>query len=625
MCGIAGSIGEIDADVRAAVERMTVAQAHRGPDQHGMWASAERGPGAVFGHRRLSILDLSEAGRQPMIDPEHGHVIVFNGEVYNYKEIARDLHITPRSGTDTEIILAAYARLGERAIERLRGMFALAIFDPARGAVLLARDRLGIKPLYLAEQRGRLLFASEVRALLASELVDRRLDEASLASFVWNGFVPGPGTLVSGVRLMEQGTTIWVGLDGRAERQRRYWSVPRSEPDANAERAIERLSAALTDAVRMRLIADVPLGVFASGGIDSSAIAAIAQRASSSPITTVNLRFEEARYDESEHARAVARELGTEHREVTLTEGAFAEHLDDALESLDQPTFDAINTYFVSRSVRESGLTVALAGTGGDELFGGYPSFVELGRARRLAPALALVPNELLSRAARLSAPPGEVPPQARWGKLADLATAGSDMLALYQVRYGLFTGDVARELLHGMPPELEWGLDRRRAAELRAAIDGEPEPSAISRLEVASFLSERLLRDTDAASMAVSLEVRVPLIDHVVIEALARVPIARRFAKKKALLVSTAKLDPRLFDRPKAGFELPLARWCRQRLGPRLSETFHDVAHARRIGVDGDAALRVWRAFEHGRVYWSRVWALFVLSWWCRRHRVYR
>ncbi len=635
MCGIAGAIGELDPEVIASVGRMRDAQAHRGPDQVGSWSSTERGRGACFGHRRLSILALSEAGRQPMLDPS-GCVIVFNGEVYNVRELAAELEgegARLASSSDTEVVLAAYARWGEGAIARMRGMFALAIYDPRDETVLFARDRLGIKPLYLAEAGGVLLFASEVRALLASERIERRLDPRALEGFLWHGFVPGPRTIAAGISLLPAGTTMRVGLDGRAREPRRYWQLPRVAA-RDGERAVRELGETLAEAVKLRLIADVPLGVFLSGGVDSSVVAALAQRASSSPVRTFNIRFAEAEWDESAHARRVADALGTDHREVTLSEAGFAEHLDEALASIDQPTFDAINTYFVSRAVKEAGLTVALAGTGGDELFGGYASFADLPRARRVASRAGLVPEPVRARLARLATRlatgrASEIPPQTRWGKLADVLATRGDLVSLYQVSYGLFSRALLSELSLA-PLALEWGLEPDRARAQRALIEGEPELAAITDLELGSFLGERLLRDTDAASMAVSLEVRVPLIDHRVVEALARVPIERRYQplRSKALLKQLVRkqLDPAIFDRPKAGFELPLERWCRQSLGARMRDTFFDLSLAQRLGLNGEALARVWRAFEKGGpgIYWSRVWGLYVLLGFCRTHGIY-
>ncbi len=635
MCGIAGAIGSIDPEVVSAVERMNDAQTHRGPDQSGIFSSTSRGPGIVFGHRRLSILDLSEAGRQPMVEPESGVTIVFNGEVYNFAELRSELEALGavlRSHSDTEVIALAYARWGESVITRLRGMFAIALWDPRDETVLFVRDRLGIKPLYVTQQNGVLLFASEVRALLASGRVERRLDPQSMASFLWHGFVPGSRTIIEGIRLLPPATTMRVGLDGRLREPKRYWQLPRHDPD-DEERAVRRVGETLSEAVRLRLIADVPLGIFLSGGIDSSAIAALAQRASRSPIQTFNIRFEEAGYDESPHARAVAQALGTDHREVTLSEEQFAAHLDEALLSIDQPTFDAINTYFVSRAVKEAGLTVALAGTGGDELFGGYSSFVDLPRARAVNARLRNVPDAVLSRVARIgkelsSRHASELRQQTRWGKLGDVLAARDDLVALYQVGYALFSRELWASFDRTSHTSLEWGLSPERARELRELVGGEPELSAISMLELSSFLGERLLRDTDAASMAVSLEVRVPLIDHLVVEALARVPLERRYARGKALLkqLVARDLDERLFDRKKAGFELPLQRWCRQRLSSTLRDTMSDLAHSQRIGLDAEVVARLWRSFEKGGagMYWSRIWALFVLSFWCRQHGVY-
>lgn len=636
MCGIAGAVGLIDNGLPDAVARMTDAQSHRGPDQDGQWRSADGGRGAVLGHRRLSILDLSEAGRQPMVDAETGVVIAYNGEAYNFRELASELKalgVSLKSTSDTEVILKAYARWGEPAIARLRGMFAIALWDPRDETLLLARDRLGIKPLYYAEVDGDLIFASEIRAMLASEKIARRLDPGALERFLWHGFVPGPGTLIRGVKLLPAGTCLRVPLAGRPAPPRAYWSMPKHQPIGEAE-AVEELSARLEEAVKLRLIADVPLGIFLSGGVDSSAVAALAQRAADAPVTTFNISFEEARYDESRYAREVASRLGTDHREITLTEGDFTSHLDEALGSIDQPTFDAINTWFVSRAVKQAGLTVALAGTGGDELFGGYASFSDIPKARRIATALASVPQRAKAAFAELvvaakTGQASEISPQTRWGKLADVLATGGDRLALYQTSYALFTREMNRQLALRPSGTLDWGLDLARAAELRHLIEGEPDLHAVSLLELSSFLGERLLRDTDAASMDVSLEVRVPLLDHLVVESLARVPIARRFEplRRKQLLreMMAKELDPSLFDRPKAGFELPLAVWCKRGLGPKLEGTFRDLVLAHRVGLNGEAIGRVWRAYEKGGagLYWSRVWALFVLMRWCEEHRV--
>ncbi|MCU0668642.1 MAG: asparagine synthase (glutamine-hydrolyzing) [Myxococcota bacterium] len=641
MCGIAGAIGALDATVIAAVRRASAAEAHRGPDAEGLWKSSDdSGPGVVLAHRRLSILDLSADGTQPMHDPKSGVVIVYNGEVYNFAALRRELEAggaSFHSKTDTEVLLHAYVRWGPEFVSRLRGMFGFALYDPRTRRLLIARDRLGIKPVYVARLRrpaGDLLFfASEVRALLATGLVEPRLDPIGLQTQLWHGFPVGPGTLVRGVRRLEAGTSLTIDLDDDLrETSHRYWTLPGA---SGASSDVSRLREELEASVRMRLVADVPLGVFLSGGIDSSAISALAMRGGDHAIRTFNVGFEESRYDESQHARAVARALGTEHQEIRLSQASFTGRLGDALAALDQPTFDAINTWFVSRAVRDAGITVALAGTGGDELFGGYASFRELPRLALLSRAAQLLPGSArraigaaITRGAFGRA--GETPPQMAWAKLGEMLGARGRLLDLYQLSYALFLPGFLRQLA----PGLEWsqtraGLPLERADELDAAIAGSPTLHAVSMLELASFIGERLLPDTDAASMAVSLEVRVPLLDHRVVETLAGIDPARRFAPlgRKQLLrdLALADLDPKLFERPKQGFELPIGGWIRQELRAEIDALLTDRAACAAVGLDGDAVARLWRAYAAGApgIYWSRPWSLFVLLWWCRRYGV--
>lgn len=656
MCGVAGTVGHFDATRVDAVKAMNHAQQHRGPDDAGLWSSepdpigngqaheqAHQARGVVFGHRRLAIVDLSPAGHQPMIDAESGCVICFNGEVFNFLELRQELEaqgVHFDSHCDTEVILKAYARQGEAILSRLRGMFALAIWDPRKQAVLLVRDRLGIKPLYYATvgqgTEQALYFASELRSLLATSHIARTIDPVGLATYLWNGVVIGPRTLIKGIQLLPAGTSMWVDLQGKSTTPKPFWQLPHAKPSRDPAAARAALAHELERAVQMRLIADVPLGVFLSGGVDSSAIAAIATRASSTPVKTYNISFDEARYDESPYARAVASALHTEHQDVRLTATMFQRGLEGALESLDQPTFDAINTYFVSKAVREAGLTVALAGTGGDELYGGYSSFRDLPRAQRASRALAPVPLALLNPAAALltrlkTGTPGAIPPQTRWGKLGDVLASRGRLVDLYQTSYALFTRAFLGELMACPVPidAVESGVPRERYQAVSQSIESDPALHATSTLELSFFLGERLLRDTDAASMAVALEVRVPLIDHVVIERLAEVPESMRFDPlgRKQLLrdLSLQGIDPTIFDRKKAGFELPLEVWCREQVGADIDATLRDETLCARVGLNPDAVQRVWSAFQAGApgLYWSRIWSLYVLLWWCRRYDV--
>jgi asparagine synthase (glutamine-hydrolysing) len=641
MCGITGAVGTVRTGLIEAVAIANARQQHRGPDDAGDWQSGPVGShGAMFGFRRLAILDLTQDGHQPMLDASTGNAIVFNGEIYNFQELRRELQqqgVRFASRGDTEVILRGYAHWGSAILERLRGMFALAIWDANRRRVLLARDRLGIKPLYYTEitqpdgQRA-LLFASELRSLLATGLTSRRLHPEALATYLWNGFVVGEQSLVDGIRQLAPGCTMELDPQRPAAAPRRYWRPPAAQPRADG---VEQLRAELATAMRQHLISDVPLGVFLSGGIDSSGVAAMAADAvGGANVKTFNISFDEVEFDESKHARAVATALGTQHTDVRLRQDHFRQHLGDALAAIDQPSFDGINTWFVSKAVRDAGVTVALAGTGGDELFGGYRSFAEVPRSARMARRCRWLPRGMLRGAANAVARAklgraGEVPPQTRWGKLGDVLCADGSLLAAYQVAYGLFTAEFHGAMLAQPPQTVRAGLPPEHARLLSDWTQGQPELHAVSLLEVANFLGERLLRDTDWASMAVSLEVRVPLLDHRVLEAAAAVPDAQRFLPtgKKALLrqLALGKLDPSLFDRPKSGFVLPIEGWCREQLRQEVAATLLDAASCRAAGLEPEPIARLWRAFQNGApgLYWSRIWVLFVLLRWCREHRV--
>jgi asparagine synthase (glutamine-hydrolysing) len=657
MCGIAGAVGFVNREIARAVCAMDAAQSHRGPDGRGYWSSMDErcgeasheDCGAVLAHRRLAILDLSEAGAQPMIDPSSGAVIVYNGEVYNFMEIRRELETTGEifvSHGDTEVVLRAIMKWGIGTVRKFRGMFALAVWEPTTRRLHLARDRVGIKPLYVAEVGGgsqrTLIFASELRAILNSGLVERRIDPSGLSTYLWNGFVHGPYTMVRGVRLVPAGTTMTIVAGQPAAEPQRYWSLPCSPVSYRVE-AVDELSHELQTAVKLRLISDVPLGIFLSGGIDSSAIAALATKCATSPVHTFTIGFDDPAYDESRYAEAVANSLGTRHTCLHLTEGMFTQRLERALRSVDQPTFDGINTYFVSQAVREAGITVALAGTGGDELFGGYSSYEDLPRVVTWSRALRHVPVGLVRSmgdvVSRLQTGGREtLPAQTRWGKVADALLCRGDLVKLYQVAYAMFTvrflGELSqylRESMHGTGGALDvcHGLPLATYRTLLRQIDGSPIHHAIATLELSAYIGQRLMRDTDAASMAVALEARVPLLDHRVIECVSAVAPMQRFMplRRKRLLQHLAldRLDAGLFDRPKAGFVLPIDRWCRQSLRGQVDEVLHDTRLCQAAGIYPPAVARLARAFQSGQpgIYWTRLWMLYVLLWWCQEYHV--
>jgi asparagine synthase (glutamine-hydrolysing) len=645
MCGIAGIIGRLDEPNRAALERMSNAMVHRGPDASGTWISVPdaSGWGALLTHRRLSILDLSPGGAQPMVDPVTGHVLVFNGEIYNFGDLRRRLIAQGQefqSTGDTAVMLRALGLHGPVAVGWLRGMFAFACWDSKQRRLLLARDPLGIKPLYLARSSGpeagwSVAFASELRALLASGLLGTpHLDPQAVASSVWNGFVVGPGTAVKGVDLLWPGRLLELDGAGKEVCENDFWRIPDRAPDPTMDE--DSLAAILEEGLKLHLASDVPLAVFLSGGVDSSVMANLAQRAAQSPIHTFTMAFEEQELNEGPIAREIAAAIGTQHHEVVLTEGRFVENLEAALDSLDQPTFDGLNAYYMSNAIRTAGFTVALSGTGGDELFGGYTTYRDLPVLQRWSRRAAWAPRGLQVAAATLATWPlrrsgGAVPPQTRWAKLPDMVHNGDDLLALYQMAYALFLPGFQRELLapgfvEALADGLPVAMRQRIVTETRARTP----LSAISVMEQRLFLGERLLRDNDVASMACSLEQRVPLVDQVLFESVDRLPDQARYRPlgRKTMLrrIGLRGLDPVLFERPKSGFVLPFDRWIRRGLKGAIDQTLRDSRAIAPVGLDPAAVERLWRAFLDGApgIYWSRVWSVYVFIRWCHRNRVF-
>jgi asparagine synthase (glutamine-hydrolysing) len=610
--------------------------AHRGPNGSRVEQPEGRAGPVALGNSRLAIIDLSESVRMPMSDPETGNWIAYNGEVYNFLDLRAELEgagVRFRTRTDTEVILKAYGRWGTDCLPRLRGMFALAIWDRAAGQLILARDRLGLKPLYFYRHPGGLLFASEVRALLATGLMPARLDPAGLHTYLWNGFSVAPGTLVEGIRSLLPGHWMRIGSDGSVLESRRYWSLP--EQDGRSPTEPEEVRAHLREAVRLRLISDVPLGAFLSGGLDSSTIVALMAEAGAE-VRTFSVTFDEPEYDESDFSRWVVRQFRTNHTEFRLRPDSFEAWLPEAVSCLDQPSFDGLNSYYVSRAAREAGLTVALSGLGADEVFGGYPFFRTVPWMARLRGALPRVPPGLIRRWTQGS--------RSAWSQVAGPAKAAElfrngartadHALAAYQVAQMLLPA-WARRVLAPSVPEPEdsiWGLP----VEFVQALGEESERAdlldRVSRSTLRLFLGERALRDTDTMSMGVSLEVRAPFTDHELLAALLRQPARQRTrgAPHKAFeqeLVGPI-LGPEYPWHRKMGFSFPFERWLRRgRASGWIAETMADERNVESAGLDPIGVGELTRAFRApgSRVPWSRMWALFVLVEWCRRYGVSR
>ena len=639
MCGICGTIGIEDvAKAASAVRRMNAAMHHRGPDAEGELIAPRAAPRVSLGMRRLSIIDLA-GGQQPVFNETNDVAVVYNGEIYNFPELRERLKRaghTFRTHSDTEVIVHAYEEWGRDCLQKLRGMFAIALLDmrasSADGAqLLLARDRLGIKPLYYSLQQGTLLFASEVRALLATGFISRRLSSDGLDSYLLFGSACEPMTLVEGVYSIPPGHYLQISADAAVQsaEPQAYWSFgDAATPEANAaessfESTARALRPILEEAVLGHLLSDVPVGVFLSSGLDSTAIVALASRAQAG-LQTFTVVFDEQDFSEAELARATARRFGTQHQELLLSGGEMLDRLDDAVGSLDEPTMDGMNTYFVSWAARRAGIKVALSGLGSDEIFGGYATFASVPRATRLANASRYVPRALRSRTADLVARAGAGESDAR-RKLAALWNDSEELPHPYFFARALFTPEQVARLrggdcdLRSATPWRRWLDDSARQA---ATLDSF---SAVSCLEARSYMVQTLLRDTDSVSMAHSIEVRVPFLDHELVEHVSRLParVKHRAGVNKALLVEALRdvLPSEVIGQRKKTFTFPWQHWLRGPLAPKVGASLSEAAPALSAHLDAETLRAVWRAFESNQMNWSRPWSLYVLNEWCNRH----
>ncbi len=641
MCGIAGlwdTAAATSADeLRRVTQAMSDTLVHRGPDDGGLWVDETAGVG--LGQRRLSIVDLSPAGHQPMISACGRYVIVYNGEVYSHEEMRPELAargIRFRGHSDTEVILEAMAAWGvEATVKRLIGMFAIAFWDRQEKTLTLVRDRLGIKPVYWRFEGGRLLFGSELKALRADRGWTPEVDRQAVASYLRFTYVPAPRTIYKGVRKLEPGHYLTF-RPGAEPRETRYWdarAIARAGMAApfaaSDEELTDRLEALLKDAVGRRMIADVPLGAFLSGGIDSSLVVALMQAQSSGRVRSFSIGFEEAGYDEAPHAKAVAAHLGTEHTELYVSSSHALETIPRLADWYDEPFADSsqIPTFLVSEMTRRH-VTVALSGDGGDELFAGYNRYF-LGAAlwkklgwlpasvrRGVAGAIRAVPVSAWDALA------GALPRRLRPPQFGDKAGKFADIVGLADA------GAVYRRLVSSWeaPEALMPGVAEPHGTLWDESIAREF-PEIVSRMQVmdlVTYLPDDILTKVDRASMAVALEARVPILDHRVVEFAAHLPLAARIRDGQGKWLLRRVLDryvPRtLIERPKMGFGIPIDSWLR---GPLRdwSESLLEPSNLAEAGLDPAPIRRVWA--EHlggGRNWQYRIWTILMLQAWRRR-----
>ena len=615
MCGIAGikqfNYHELPDGI---LSEITNSLSHRGPDDKGLFVDSKNN--LHLGHARLSIIDLSDKAHQPMESADGKYVIVYNGEIYNYENIRENLLCKGHrflSNSDTEVILKAYQEWGDACLGRFNGMFSFCIWDRDNKKLFLARDRFGIKPLYYYFGSSDFIFASELKTILASELAAPEIDYESVGLFLSLGYIPSPKTIYKNIFSLEPGYFLEVTKQG-IQKKRYYDQAAAFSSEVIEMReneAVERVRTELIESVRCHLISDVEVGTFLSGGIDSSSLVSLMRQVGQRDIKTVSVVFPGLSFDESRYARLVSQKFETKHIEVQVNENNFFQHLETILDSMDQPTYDGINTYFVSWAAKQAGLKAILSGVGGDEIFGGYPTFKKLPQSFHLFKKIGSISSPLMKKF-----------PFSKKDKLIALAENGKlSFLEAYLIYRGVFPKSAIEKILNS---------DLAKEACVSMDLDGfsqrvekiRDDFSKISFLESVFYMSGQLLRDVDVFSMVHSLEIRVPFVNHQLIEALGRIPSRYRTGSspKKLLIDAVGDLPKEVYRRPKQGFDLPFDSWLRSKRGMvvidelRTSEIYNQ-----------DYIQQLLKNFGARGLHWSRIWSLFVLNRFLRKHVLHR
>lgn len=630
MCGIAVVVSRKRESVAAALQSLCGAMSHRGPDDQGRAEIELDGVFLGLGHRRLSILDLSPLGHQPMQHPESGDLLIYNGELYNFLDLRRELEqsgVNFRGRSDTEVMLHALVRSGPEVIARFRGMFALAWFRRKQRSLVVARDPLGIKPMYMWRCKGEFAIASEVRALVASGLFAPSVSKRGAAQMLAYGAVQDPDTIIEGVSSFPSGCWQEIPLDPASRSQAqsmpvRYWHPPPIRHSMTEAQSIEITRETLDRSVMRHLVSDVPLGVFLSSGIDSTIIAGIASR-HSTDIRTYTVSFEDhPDLSEESLAAKTAERLGMPHIAVPLPSGDAEQQVEEWLDDLDQPSVDGLNTYVVSGAVKRAGLTVALSGLGGDELYCGYSTFTDVPRLQSIMRSARFLSPSKRMAMARLASLGRST---AYREKLTEIAMTSGTLLELYLQRRRLMSGQQLADL--GLDAE---ALDLDTAFMSSGALEGLSLPdtdntAALSILEARYYAGNMLLRDSDTNGMAHSLEIRVPFFDTDVVDAAMSIPSHLRMpaGRPNKHLLRTAFsgfFTPEMLVQRKLGFTLPIRRWMVGSLKGLCDES---LAHLKRSGlIDPRGIDRVYQAFQAQpeTAIWSRAFSLCVLGSYIKR-----
>lgn len=629
MCGINGIVGISDKHLAGEkIAAMNHAMRHRGPDDEGVFIDEK----IALGHRRLSIIDLSAAGHQPMTSFDDRYVIVYNGELYNYKDLKFELQRVVsgssqqaylfQTNTDTEVILAAYSRWGADCVKRFNGMFAFAVWDKQKKELFISRDRLGIKPLYYLYTNGVFAFSSEIRSLLASDLIRKKIDEEALVDYLRYQTVHAPNTIVKGVKMLLPGHSIVMQQEQL--KIKKYWDIVEDRNMEGKNKSYndvcKDVNELLSKAVERRLMADVPFGAFLSGGIDSSAIVGLMSKVSSEKVKTFSVVFDESEFSESKYAQLVAKKFNTDHHEIKLTPNDFLKDLPNALSAMDHPSGDGPNTYIVSKATKNAGITMALSGLGGDELFGGYDVF-----KRGLDISKKNWVNYFPLFARSLSAEMFlKLKPSAASEKMAAMLKSSKiDFESFYPLSRQVLMDDKITSIIRTDK------LSKNAVGNIVSGIDLSDNEFRISRIsiaEISTYMQNVLLRDTDQMSMAHALEVRVPFIDYTLVEYVMGLPDKYKSIEspKKLLVDALGELLPSdVVNRPKMGFTLPWKHWMKNELRTFCEQRL--LSLAKRPLFNEQGIMSIWNGFlkDDGTISWSRVWHLVVLENWLQLNKI--
>ncbi len=609
MCGIAGIYSFKNNSHKDVIRSMTNAMAHRGPDADGFYDDDTMS----LGHRRLSIIDLSENANQPLYDDTNKYVIIFNGEIYNYKEVkAKLIHYNFKTSSDTEVVLAGFITWGKEILSHLKGMFAFAIYHKDTKDLFIARDRLGVKPIYYYNDENYFIFASEIRAILATNLVDKKIDQNALHTYFATQSFSVPESIIKNVNQLEAGHTITVSSNGFVKEQ--YWDIAKPQEKflindvASAKKEVYRL---MLQSVERRLVADVPVAAFLSGGIDSSAIVGLMAQIKEAP-QTFNIAFNEKEYDESTYAEIIAQKFNTQHHKILLQPKVFLDELPNALNAMDIPSGDGINSYVVSKEIVKKGIKVAMSGVGGDELFAGYPSFKQWHSINQkkwiwnspqfLRKFTSLFLSSKNNKTARIK----EL-----------ILSKNLSIDTFYPLVRQVFS-----------KKEIESILKDQVQASVNSPLSTSHFPllSQFSIAELTGYTHHTLLKDTDQFSMAVSLEVREPFFDHELIEYVLQIPDNIKYPNyaKQLLVESLGDLLPNeIVHRKKQGFVFPWEVWMKNEL-KEFCET--NIAHLYNYNfLNSNYIEKNWNDFLKGtpKSRWSNTWLFVILGHWLHKNNI--